>query len=851
MRVIRSLLAFFAFLTVVAVLAGVFGIYLAVHGQSVPVLRALVQQVGRVVAGQHTEQTTLEVRIRPAAQSMEASAHLRVRADVAGRRRVFFLLNDGLRVSRVWDEAESGPGGGLPHFRLGPLVIIELRQALNVGQEVRIGMAYAGNPVTRHRWAGRSILAPDEVLLRVDDYWYPADFQSFFAADVSVTLPADLTVLHNGTEVERVRLGDEVRVRWTGERPIASLALVAGHYRESTRTEGDARYRVWLADGLALDPERILSDAVTSVAIFGERYGPSGFSHHTVCVSRGVDRAFNDGSGLVALAPGQFRHGDYGFGSIAHALAHDWWGGTVAPQWFHPGTGGEWIVEGFAEFSSLVAVQEHLGAIASVSRLDRAAFDPGQPGAVGAMSVLDRRLDSRARQTIYRKGAYVTRMLQHVLGGDEFFAAARLLLKEYRYRSATDRDVEAVFAKSSGQDLAPFFASWVRSDAALDLALDPQEGGAVVRNHGPAFAPKMIALWRFPPTGEPERGTVMLEAAVTLGQAERMVLDPMLATADMFRHNNVMPRQLRNPRAVARSARGDLMVVYGEPHPWMPATVELLNGRGQAVRTWPFDRGLQFDPAWTADGMRLLAVDTDRRGRTNLMALNVTDGSSPTIGHDGAATGTAEASFVARAGRLLRLHAGQVVPIVDRPHTRIHAPLASPDGRQIAYAVRSGSRMDLRVVGADGSDDRLLLAREASEVTWHWAPNSARLFAVLPGDWDWQVWELPVGGAAPRPLVREAAAVRALAVSPNGQQIAVLVVPALADGAEPWEIVVMTPESGAVQRWPLEGRRGHGLTWLDDSDLLVIVSEGRYPVVPGSRELRRLGVADGVLSAFP
>ena len=83
-------------------------------------------------------------------------------------------------------------------------------------------------------------------------------------------------------------------------------------------------------------------------------FGPSGFASATLFVPRRLARAFNDGSGLMGMPPRYFHDGRYGYETLAHELAHNWWGATVAERWLAPGTGGEWIVEGFAQATRAV-----------------------------------------------------------------------------------------------------------------------------------------------------------------------------------------------------------------------------------------------------------------------------------------------------------------------------------------------------------------------------------------------------------------------------------------------------------------------------------------------------------------
>jgi hypothetical protein len=848
MRVLKSLAAFVTFFVVVAFALGVCGLYLAATGRSLPILRTLLGRLGTVIEGQRTEQLELDVHVRPTDRHLAATARLAVRAERAGRQRLYFLLGGGLHVRRVWAEAADGTPTPLPHYRLWLLTAVELPAPLGAGEATRIGIEYAGNPTAGGLGGGSAVFDADEVILQTGHFWFPADLHSFVTADVSVTLPAALTLAHNGREVERTRRGDAATIRWTTPRPVPGLALVAGRYAVSTRSAEDRVYRALRPADIQLDPERLLSAAAASEAFFAARLGPSQFPATTLVVTRAVRRAFHDGTGLIVIPPPYFTRGDYGFLTIAHEVAHHWWGATVAERWLHPGTGGEFIVEGFAEGFAWLAVEAELGEGALLAVLERSLYDPAHARSLAELSVLDNEFDPRARPSIYQKGAFAVRMLHRQMGAERFFSTARAFIEQFRYRQATDRDLEAVVAAAGSKDLKAFFAAWVRGNDAFELSLDPRDGGADVRNHGTAPPPEPLELWRLGPSGDGTIESVALGSRVTLGGAARLVIDPHLVAADMYRHNNVLPRRA-NPRAVAANARGQVFAVFGEPYPWAPATVEHLDAGGRTVHAWAFDGGLEREPVWSADGTRVVAVEAEREGRVTAVALHPSDGSRQGLGRDAAVTAAADATFVARGDRLLRLAGGHTDLVVQHAGRTCAEPVASPDGTRIAYAVRDTREMELRVVGADGSHDRLLLAAPAAEVAWRWAVDGTRLFAVLPGDWDWQVWELPLNGA-PRALIREAAAIPDLAVAPDGR-IAVVAAPAIDPARVQHEVFVLDPAAGAVRRFDLGGHSAHRVAWLDADTLLVVTSDPAALVVPRHRELRRLRLSDGGLGAFP
>jgi hypothetical protein len=582
-----------------------------------------------------------------------------------------------------------------------------------------------------------------------------------------VTLPPT-SLVHNGHEEQRIVEGTSARVRFTSERPVAGLALVAGRYQRHAREDGDHRYQLFLPPGSDLDPEKVLESMVVAERGLAEHFGPSGFGRATLYVPRRLPRAFNDGSGLLGIPPRYFHDGRYGYETVAHELAHNWWGATVAEKWLAPGTGGEWIVEGFAQYSSWRAVGERFGQPAFVRALRRNFFDPDATGALAATSVVDNGLDPQARATIYQKGGYVTYLLAQQLGADGFDAAARAFIEKYRYQAADDAAVQEVFAATSQQDLAPFFAAWVRSTASIDLALEPREGSAAVRNLRGAPAPERIALWRNG-SAEPEHATTAVGETVADVGAQRLLLDPLAAVADMFRSNNVLPR-VDTPRLVEVSPHGDVLVVDGEPVAWEPASVRIVSSAGKTLHSW---RSIAASPPSRRGAPTAPASRSKARGRTADVAgaaprrWRAADARSrPHRRRDG------DGTVVASAGRLIRLGKGRGQMRIAHHEGRIGALLPAPNGGGIAYALARGQEMELRLLPAGAAESRVLFTWAACAPLWAWAPDGTRLFVALPGDWDWQLWELPVDGSEPRRLVHEAARITGVTAAPDSNRVA-------------------------------------------------------------------------------
>jgi hypothetical protein len=844
-RPLRALVAFLFVLFSASVLLLAFGLYLAATGHNLPLLRSAVALVGRAVAGQHTMALQARVELRPAARWLGGEATLAVTADADGRQRLYFLLNDGLRLRDAWQSSDGAERTPVTTVRLGPLVIVQLARPLAAQEATRVTIAYGGEVRRGGLTGAGTVLETDDVVLSPHDLWYPSDVQGAFDADLEVLLPAELTLAHNGREQRRTVEGTMARVRITSPRPVAGLALIAGRYEARDRDSGGHRFRVLLPPGGTLDAETLLESMAAAERGLAAHYGPSGFDGATLVVPRRLGRAFNDGSGLLAISPRYFADGHYGYETIAHELAHSWWGATVAERWLAPGTGGEWIVEGFAQYSAWRAVGERFGEAALVRCLERNFFDPDTTGVLAAASVLDNGLDPNARATIYQKGGYVTYLLAQQLG-DAFDPAARALLDTYRYRPADDAAVQAVFAEAAQQDLTAFFNTWVRSTASIDLSLEPQEGSAAVRNLRAAPPPERIALWLGASGGEMEHTTTAVGDTIADVGTQRLLLDPLAAVADMFRSNNVLPRA-DTPRQVASAAHGELLVVDGEPQPWEPATVRVLDGAGRTLHSWALDGGIEGEPTWSADASRIIAVESGRAGQPTLVALRLGDGGRQTLGHDRVAAADGEGTVVARGGRLLRLGSGrdrgQV--LIAHPDARIGALLPAPAGGGIAYTLVRGPEMELRLLPPGAAESRVLFGWPAARPTWIWAPDGSRLFAALPGDWDWQLWEIPVDGGEPRRLVQEAARINAVTVSPDGTRVALIAQPEVNEPDERTALFVFDLRSSELRHFDEPATTFIDAAWLTDAALAVITAPAADPAIPQARRLEKLSLSDG------
>jgi Peptidase family M1 domain len=847
-RIIQRVLNALAILVAAAIATLVLVAYVGASTHDLTLLKPIAAHLSTLFDGQRTEALKLDTAVYPNRRRLDGHVRLTLRSLRGPRQRFYFLLNSGLKI-----QAARVLGSHVPPsvYQLWMVAVVDVGRPISENSTIDVELDYGGSPTTSDVGIGSGFLDSQGILLGVDQFWYPNDIQSFFQADVSVTLPARFTLVHNGHEIERMQRGDRQRIRWQSERPIAGMALVAGPYRRTTATIDGQLAQLYLADDVTLDADQVLHEIADANGMLTRRFGASGFPRITAFVTRRLRRAFNDGAGTLGLSIRYFRRGDYGFRAIAHEVAHNWWGGTVAAHWLSSGTGGEWIVEGLAEFSSLLATEERWGRDALTRALTEEFFDPARQTAVASMTVLDNAWgEAGARDTIYRKGAYVAMMLRNAVGDDQMRGALRQFIERFRYKHATDRDLEATIRKSSGKDLGSFFADWLRSDKLADLTLEPSGKEQVdVRNRGRAMVPGSVALWAFEGGPAPsEQHTVKVGETVALPSGtELSVIDPQLAWADMVRFNNRSPRH-PEPEFVAISSRKDLLVTSGEPHPWAATTIVHRTGGGTSAHAWDFERGLTQPPAWSPDGGRILASASETTGAwPAIIALNAVDGSRATIGYGASpAFGRNGRVFAAHGDHLLRFDpTGSRVMARHRGY-HVESPVPSPSGSWIAYVAARGNEIDLRVCDEDGGKDRSLLTWDRDRFLARWAPDGSRLYALMGGNWDWQVWEIPLDQSSIRVLVREAVDIRDFAVSPDGAKLALAAVSSVHGPSQPHRLYVVDLADGTARELDSVTGDVWQVVWQTSDTLLAVVSANSTPlVIPEKRTLQRVHVSDG------
>lgn len=145
--------------------------------------------------------------------------------------------------------------------------------------------------------------------------------------------------------------------------------------------------------------------------------------------------------------------------TVAHELAHQWWGDLVTPSdWDHL-----WLSEGFATYAEVLFAERFRGADAALESLlwDRSSYF--RFDADGVASCVDPKIpaDEKFSPAVYEKGAWVVHMLRHKLGDSAFFAGLSEYLNKHAFKNTSTEDLKASLEAASGVSLTEFFDQWV------------------------------------------------------------------------------------------------------------------------------------------------------------------------------------------------------------------------------------------------------------------------------------------------------------------------------------------------------------------------------------------------------
>jgi Tol biopolymer transport system component len=268
---------------------------------------------------------------------------------------------------------------------------------------------------------------------------------------------------------------------------------------------------------------------------------------------------------------------------------------------------------------------------------------------------------------------------------------------------------------------------------------------------------RLIVPDAFQPAWSPDGRRIAYSSAGILWLCDASGANPRAVTRRELPLSHYQPAFSRDGRSLAFVRRRD--GPYSEL-----AVVDVATG---AVRELTHDGALALSPAWSPDG-RFVYFSSSRGGTLNVWKIAVDTGEprriTAGVGDDAEIDLSADGKRLVFSSYRANVNLAEV-RIQGKPKAALqwlttdsargeHAPIYSPDGRQIAFmSSRSGSEHEsIWVMNADGSQPVRIVEDDRISVLPHWTPDGRDLVYIsrAPGmDWKAELRRLRVTGGAP------------------------------------------------------------------------------------------------------
>ena len=310
-------------------------------------------------------------------------------------------------------------------------------------------------------------------------YWIPSvDHPSDKATvtwSIRTTKKRGRVVIANGSPLESFgssRGPSAVTYRWRESKPIAPYLMVIAVAPLISRDLGEtacglSELKKCVRQTVYVAPEQwgVLPGAFARageiVKFFASTVGPFPYEKlaHVQSSTRfgGMENAsaifYNDRS---------FRRGGVGESTIAHEVAHQWFGDAVTQrEWPHL-----WLSEGFATYFAALWAEKSRGDTAfratMTSMRETIVNDTGAVIKRPVIDTIETTLTRLLNRNSYEKGGFVLHMLRSQLGDSAFFRGVREYYSKHKHANALSGDLQAALEKSSGSKLGAFFDQWLR-----------------------------------------------------------------------------------------------------------------------------------------------------------------------------------------------------------------------------------------------------------------------------------------------------------------------------------------------------------------------------------------------------
>ncbi|WP_347274935.1 M1 family aminopeptidase [Candidatus Kuenenia sp.] len=413
---------------------------------------------------------------------------------------VLFLINKSFKVTSI---ASSGKDLAFKPGKAGNAQTMKITVPATVKNKETIcfDIKYEGIlPALPGSFSGEDIGATSGIIGEYGVYlspayrWYPDMSDSLATFKVTVVMPKEYEAVTQGILVSKKTEDNKVSITWEEDSVSEGCSLVAGKYKVTAVRYNDIDIYAYFYPEEQPLVDTYLDATKRYLDIYHDLIGKYPYKKFAI-----VENFFQTGYGMPSFTLLGSEVVKLPFIvdiSLGHEVLHNWWGNSV----FVDDSRGNWC-EGLTAYMADYYYKEIKGdATATTYRNEicRKYTHYVTTQNDFPLKMFLGRSDKATQAIGYGKTAMVFHMLRKMLGDEVFYQALKDFYKNMLWQRANWEDIEKVFEKVSGLELAWFFDQWVNKKGAPVIEL----GKTTVNKEGNAWVVKAEILQK---TNEPYR----------------------------------------------------------------------------------------------------------------------------------------------------------------------------------------------------------------------------------------------------------------------------------------------------------------------------------------------------------
>ena len=347
--------------------------------------------------------------------------------------------------------------------------LISIPLNINVGDEFTTKVVYHGNPVMTGGVYNLGMFFQSNGVFTISDpnasrNWWPCYDHPWDKAivDLNVTVRDDWNEASNGLRTGIDNNNDGTKTyHWSGQNPMTTFLVTvsASNFVELDDDFNGIPIMNFVNPAIENLAVTDFSNLTFMMQVFSQKYGDYPFEKYGNVVEPMSTFGGMEHQTMTTLASNIIDGNHGNETTIAHELAHQWFGDCLTPLTWKD----VWLSESFATYSECVYTQAWHGfqAMNNYVKMSYHNYYKNWMSSNGVRSIYNPPYDETFAPPVYEKGASVLHMLRLKVGDDVFWQILQTYFQTYHNGNVVTNDFKNIAEDVSGMDLEQFFNQWI------------------------------------------------------------------------------------------------------------------------------------------------------------------------------------------------------------------------------------------------------------------------------------------------------------------------------------------------------------------------------------------------------